>query len=66
MRCHVEIGLVQRQRLDEQRVACKDVPDLLRHRPVDIKARRYKHKLWALAPAVTEGIAEYTRNLRAS
>ena len=54
-RGHIEIGLVQRQRLSDQRVACKDGADLLRHCPIDIKARRYKHKLGALPPGCDRG-----------
>ncbi len=52
---HVEIGLVQRQRLDQRRVACEDGADLLRHRPVDVKARRHEHELGAFAPGRDRG-----------
>ena len=54
-RCHIEIGLVERQRLNERRIACEDGADLLRHRSVDIKTRRHEHKLGTLAPGRDRG-----------
>ena len=42
---HVEIGLVQRQRLDDRRVFGEDRADLPRHLLVDVEARLHKDQV---------------------
>ena len=54
-RCHIEIGLVERQWLNERRIVRKDRTDLLRHRSIDIKARRHEHQFGAFAPGRDRG-----------
>ena len=46
----VEIGLVERERLDQRRVLGEDRPDLLRHRPVDVEPRLHEDQLGAFPP----------------
>ena len=46
----VEIGLVERERLDQRRVLGEDRPDLQRHRLVDIEARRHEDQLGTFPP----------------
>jgi hypothetical protein len=45
----IEIGLVERQRLDQRRVFGKNLADLLRHRLIDIEARRHENQLRTFA-----------------
>ena len=45
----VEVGLVQRQRLDQVGVAGEDLAHLARHRPVAHEVRRHEHRLRAQA-----------------
>ena len=47
---HVQIGLVERQRLDQRRVVGEDRVDLPRHRLVHVEARRHEHELRAHPP----------------
>ena len=45
---HVEIGLVERQRLDDRRVLGEDLADLLRDRLVDLEARLHEDQVRTL------------------
>ena len=45
----IEIGLIQRQRLDQRRVIGKDRVDLPRDGAIDVEARRHEHQFGALA-----------------
>ncbi len=45
----IEIGLIERQRLDQRRVVGKDRVDLARDGAIDVEARRHEHQLRALA-----------------
>ena len=45
----VEIGLVERQRLDQRRVIRKDRVDLARDGAIDVEARPHEHQFGALA-----------------
>ena len=47
---HVEIGLVQRQRLHQGRVLGEDTANLLRNRAVDLEARRHEDQVRAQTP----------------
>ncbi len=49
-RGHVEAGLVQRQRLDQRRVAGEDGMHLPRHRLIDLEARPDEHQPGAAPP----------------
>jgi len=44
----VEVGLVQRQRLDDRRVLFEDLADLLTDRLVDLEAGLHEDQVWAL------------------
>jgi hypothetical protein len=46
---HVEIGLVERQRLDQRRVLGEDGADLLRDLPIDVEAVLHEDQLGAFA-----------------
>src|SRR5271166_3037607 len=45
---HIEIGLVERQRLDQRRVLNKNSMDLARNGAIDVEARRHEHQFRAL------------------
>ena len=51
----VEVGLVERERLDEWRVLGEDRPDLVRDRPVDVETRLHEDQLRALPPGGDRG-----------
>jgi len=47
---NVKVGFVQRERLDQRRVAREDAVDLLRHRLVDVETRGNEYPPRALSP----------------
>ncbi len=64
---HIEIGLVEAQRLDMRGVVVEDRADLLRHFAVGIEARLARRSdRGRAASRRTDGMAERTPNVRAS
>src|SRR5690348_12138704 len=52
---HIEIGLVQRQRLHKRSVLVKNLPDLARDLAVDVEPRLDEDKLWAFPTSRDRG-----------
>ena len=62
----VEIGFVERERLDERRVVGEDRMNLPRYGSIDLEPWRDEHRSGHLRSAVHDGIAERTPKARAS
>jgi hypothetical protein len=63
---HIQICFIERERLDQIRVAGEHLVDLARDVSVDLEPWRYEHQIWATPHGVTDGRADRTPNCRAS